>query len=1523
MQNDTISGFQLSPQQKRLWLLQQNSSAYVTQCTIIIEGILQPDILKTAIQKIIKRHEIIRTSFCRLPGVKFPVMVVEDSSSFRLQDIDLSHLVEQEQLSQTERLFQESKHLNFDLEQGRIPNISLLKLSANKYILLIYLPAICADTQAIQNIFNEIINCYSAILTGEELDDEVVQYVQFSEWQNQLLTDEDAETANRYWQEQISTLATLRLPFEKKCFKQSGLEAECVQLAITPDLSAKIAIAAQNYDTSLAVVLLACWQILIWRLTGQTEITIGTACERREYEELQGIVGLLATWIPLKIHLTPNLSFQEVLELVVKTLDNTAEWQDYFVVEPVEKDNNLAFAIGFEFKQFVEKRFVADVSFSLEKVKSCIEPFKVKLVCTQKDKSLTTEFYYDVNYFSTDTIQRLASQFHTLLSSVFENPDAAIGQLQILSKSDYQQLLVFNQTDVDYPEAKCIHLLFEEQAAKTPNQIAVVCENQQLTYAELNRKANQLAHYLQQQGVQPEVVVGLCVERSLEMIIGLLGILKAGGAYLALDPMLPTQGLSFRLQDAQVPLLLTQQKLLDALPTNVTQVVCLDTDWEIIVQRDDNPSSQVTSENLVYVLFTSGSTGQPKKVAVEHCQLFNYINAILEKLDLPTGASFATVSSFAADLGNTVIFPSFCIGGCLHIISQQRATNPEALTNYCELHPIDCLKIVPTHLNALLTAVHPQKILPRKYLILGGEVLSWNLVEKIQQYAPNCQILNHYGPTETTIGVLTYLVEEKPIRYESDTVPLGSPLANTQVYILDNDLQPLPLGVPGELHIGGKGLARGYINQPELTNDKFVRNPFEKAQGSRLYKTGDLGRYLLNGNIEFLGRIDDQIKIRGFRIEPGEIESVLREHSLIRECTLLAREDESGNQRLVAYIVPSQHEFVLSDLRNFLKQKLPEYMIPSAFVQLEFLPLTPNGKVDRRALPEPDSIRPELQQTFVAPRTPVEETIAKIWAQVLELERVGINDNFFELGGDSIMIIQIAARVNQAGLQVTPKEIFEYPTVASLATVIDASSNIKFKNQPESGLLPLTPMQGLETENIEDIYELTPIQKGIIFHSLYAPEFGLYFFQTRFTLRGALNLVAFKRAWQTVVERHTILRTGFYWQDVDRPLQVVYKQVKVPLELYNWCDINPDEQQRSLNSFLKSDREKGFDLSQECLMRLTLFQCGEDLHELVWSRHFIIADGWSIPLVLGEVVQIYEALCQGEEIALAPSVPFRKYIEWLEQQDVTKAQMFWQDELKGVKAPTSLNNLLADNLSNQEEKYDDQQIILSEATTNALHLFARQQQLTLNTIIQGAWAILLSRYTNQEEVVYGCTVSGRPVNLVGAESIVGMLVNTLPVRVKVNAEQSLLSWLKQFQAQMFEMREYEYSSLLDIQGWTEVQRGVPLFESIVVFENLPVPQNLREENRSITVLDSNNFYKINYPLTIVVIPDHPLVLGINYDFKRVDIGTIRGILTHFQILLQEIIANPELRLKDLCLRTKQEQYIASMLEKQVTFDFSM
>jgi amino acid adenylation domain-containing protein len=676
----------------------------------------------------------------------------------------------------------------------------------------------------------------------------------------------------------------------------------------------------------------------------------------------------------------------------------------------------------------------------------------------QTEDSINADFYYDSSLFTAVDIKRISEYFEVLLNSVVNNSDAAIGELEILSDRNRKQLLFdFNQnvetfqaTSLQRGEYNCVYQLFEVQATLNPDNIAVVFENQQLTYRQLNERANQLANYLQKIEVKPEVIVGICLERSLEIVIAILAILKAGGAYLPLDPAMPAERLALMLQDAQASVLLTQNQFVETLHTTSLQektrrLICLDTEWDEIAQEsNENCSSIATPANLAYVIYTSGSTGKPKGVAVEHQQILNYLYGILPRIDLPAGSSFAMVSTFAADLGNTAIFPALSTGGLLHIISQNLASDPELLAAYFEHNSIDCIKIVPSHLSALLTSPKAASVLPRKRLILGGETTNWDLIDRIHQYAPNCIIINHYGPTESTVGVLTYQVDAQNLCHISETVPIGRPIANTQIYILDSQLQPVPIGVTGEIYIGGNSLARGYLNQPEITAEKFITNPFVNRPNVRIYKTGDAARYLPDGNIEFLGRIDNQVKIRGFRIELGEIEATIRQHSDIEQVVVIVREDVPGEKRIVAYFAPSSESVdtlpatslqQVKNIREFLQQKLPDYMIPSAFVQIKTFPLTANGKIDQQALPAPD--KASLAGTFVAPRNPIEETLADIWREVIKIEKVGINDNFFELGGHSLLATQVISRLRQAFQISLPLHyLFESPTIADFAVVI-------------------------------------------------------------------------------------------------------------------------------------------------------------------------------------------------------------------------------------------------------------------------------------------------------------------------------------------------------------------------------------------------------------------------------------------------------------------------------------------------------
>jgi amino acid adenylation domain-containing protein len=1040
MQNKTIEGFRLSPQQRHLWGLQQNKrqQIYRVRGAILITGNLDREILKKALQNVVNRHEILRTSFDCLPGMTLPLQAIASTAEVPILEHNLSGLSPEEQEAKIEALFQELNQLPFDFERGLLWHISLATLAENKHLLLANFSALIADNVTLKNFTRELSLSYSACACGEDFSDESMQYADIAEWQNELLESEETAIGQEYWRKlNIESFDLLTLPWEKQN-SEAEFKPQVERVEIRGDLLNSLEAIAQKHKSDISAFLLTCWQILIWRLTTETNPIIGVAIDGRKYEELERSLGLLCKYLPLRRPVQDELNFSELRQQVELNLNEMYNWQEYFSWEEIlENEKSSSFwPVCFEFQKEPENYGNSGVSFSIVRQDACLEPFKLKLSCLRLCNSLSAEFHYDSALFGAADIKRLSEHFQTLLESIVKNPEVAIGQVDILGDRDRHQLLVeFNQTQKDYPTDKCVHQLFEEQAERIPDNIAVVFESEQITYRELNERANQLAHHLQNLGVEPEVVVGICLDRSLETIVGILGVLKAGGAYLPIDPTTPIERKALMLEDAQVKVLLAQQRLIESLPTTQANIVCIDTDIPTVSTAY---TPRVSTDNLAYVIYTSGSTGIPKGVAIEHRQLLNYLYAIEERLNLPSGASFATVSTFAADLGNTAIFPALCFGGCLHIISQERATDPEALAEYFCHNPIDCLKIVPSHLAALLNSSQPKSILPGKRLILGGESANRILIKTLRNLDPSCSVFNHYGPTETTVGVLTYQVEFDKIGCDFDTLPLGLPIANTQIYILDSYLQPVPIGLPGELYIGGDNLARGYLNRPELTAEKFIPNPFDTQAKTRLYKTGDLARYLPDGNIEFIGRIDDQVKIRGFRIELGEIEAVLGKHPDIAQAVVVAQENEMAQKRLVAYLISEQKQAPSSsELRCFLTSKLPEYMVPSAFVILQSFPLTSNGKVDRRALPAPDEMRPELTENFVAPRTNIEEVLAVIWAEVLKLEKVGIYDNFFELGGHSLLATQVISRVRQAfQVELPLHRLFESATVADFAVAI-------------------------------------------------------------------------------------------------------------------------------------------------------------------------------------------------------------------------------------------------------------------------------------------------------------------------------------------------------------------------------------------------------------------------------------------------------------------------------------------------------
>jgi amino acid adenylation domain-containing protein len=1049
MQDELIEGYQLSPQQRHLCLLEEGEgNGYRAQCAVLMEGKLNIDILWKALKDVVNRHEILRTTFHRLPGMSVPVQVVNDANLVCGDSIDLSNLESHQQDMKIAAFLQDASQIPFDLRKGPLLRVSHVILSSHRHVLLMSLPALCADTITLKNLVLELSRSYDACLHDAEISDKSMQYADLAEWQNDFLQSDDTKGIEYWAKQDFSPLSTITLPFENPSGTTGFAPAKSTTI-IAPDVTRRIEALASKYDVSIESFLLTCWQSLLWRLIAQSDLIIGVGHSGRTYEGLEGTLGLFAKYLPIRSHFEESSLFREILARTQQGVEELSDWQEYYDWEKLGRRNGgLAassfFPIAFDFEEQPKTSIGGAVSFSLFKYDACIDRFKIKLTCAVKDNSLAAEFRYDAHLVRTEDIKRLASQFHMLLESALNNPEARVGHLKILDENELHQLMTqWNETQIEYPKDKCIHQLFEEQVKRTPNNLAVAFDDQQLTYAELNIRANQLAHHLRSGGIGPEYLVGVFVERSLELIVGLLGILKTGGAYVPLDPGLPTARLAHILENTKVPVILTQQRLLGSLPEHGAQLVCIDSDWQIIAKKSrDNPASEVASKNLAYVIYTSGSTGKPKGVMLSHDGICNYLFWMRETCPLTATDRVLQTVPVGFDVSVREIFWPLSMGAAVVLIRPMDYQDTSRLVELVARHEITTIRFPPSMLQVFLKEPQATETYcgTLKRVFCGGEVMPVELQARFFSRF-RADLHNTYGPTEASINATAWVCERHDGRR---AIPIGRPISNTEIYLLDRYLHPVPIGVPGELYISGVALARGYLHLAELTADRFIPKPFGSRPGERLYRTGDLARYLPDGNIEFLGRVDNQVKIRGFRVELEEIEAVLRTHPAMRGAAVITRDDTPGEKRILAYLAVGKEKTpTASELRSFLQEKLPEYMVPASFVVLDTLPSLPNGKINRQALAATPQSTLDLRDDFVAPRTPAENAIAAIWAELLKLNRVSVHDNFFELGGHSLLATQAISRLRNIFQAALPlRTLFEAPTVAGLAKYIDECHSV-------------------------------------------------------------------------------------------------------------------------------------------------------------------------------------------------------------------------------------------------------------------------------------------------------------------------------------------------------------------------------------------------------------------------------------------------------------------------------------------------
>ncbi|MEM7758013.1 MAG: amino acid adenylation domain-containing protein [Cyanobacteria bacterium P01_A01_bin.40] len=1071
----------LSFAQQRLWFLAQlapESPLYNESAALRLSGQLNISILKRSLAELIRRHEPLRTTFSTDSKGK-PVQVIHPAAEISLPIINLEQLNLTIQQQEIEKLVTQEAQKVFDLEQDLLFRVTLLKLSSSEHVVLFTTHHIITDGWSTGILIDEIATLYQAFLAGEPspLAELPIQYADFALWQRQWLSGKILKTQLHYWQQQLQGAPELiQLPTDRPRPTIQTYRGATQSFSLNTELTQKLQTLSRESGSTLFMTLLAAFATLLHRYSGQSDIVIGSPIANRNHSEIESLIGFFVNTLVLRTHFEDNPSVKELLAQVRETTLKAYEHQDVpfeQVVEVLQPQRSLSHSPLIQVMFILQnapigKMELPGVTFAQLERENTIAKFDLTLSVTETDQELQGFWEYNTDLFERSTIERMSWHLQTLLEAITENPQQQVTQLPLLNQAERHQLLVeLNDTEREYPKDKCIHQLFEEQVETNPDVIAVVFEDQQLTYRELNARANQLAHYLKSLGVKPETLVGICVERSVEMVIGLLGILKAGGAYVPLDPHYPQQRLSYMLRDSDVTVLLTQSLLLESLPEHQAQIVHLDTDWEVIAQRSqDNPEIGVGSENLAYVIYTSGSTGQPKGVMNTHQGICNRLLWMQETYQLNSRDRVLQKTPFSFDVSVWEFFWTLLTGARIVIALPGGHKDSNYLVDLIARQQITTIHFVPSMLQVFLQEPNLANCSCLKRVFCSGEALPWELTQRFFSQL-ECQLHNLYGPTEAAIDVTYWQCQPQE---KLQIVPIGRPIANTQIYLLDQSLQPVPIGVAGELYIGGDGIARGYWNRPELTQEKFIPNPFVPSLSEKLYKTGDLARYLPaltlkdtpsdkdtaspksplcglasqthHGNIEYLGRIDHQVKIRGFRIELGEIEAVLNTYPQIHQGVVIAREDIPGNKNLVAYMVTQEESLSSNQLREFLKQKLPEYMVPNIFVSLDTLPLTPNGKVDRKALPEPDG---EVcrQQEYVAPRNQSEAIIAKIFASVLGLSNVGIKDNFFELGGHSLLATQVISRLRKSfEIDLPLRILFEKPTVAQLAEHISATSQV-------------------------------------------------------------------------------------------------------------------------------------------------------------------------------------------------------------------------------------------------------------------------------------------------------------------------------------------------------------------------------------------------------------------------------------------------------------------------------------------------
>ncbi len=1519
---------------------------------IRLAGALNVEALHRSLNMIMRRHTALRTTFS--VREEQPVQTIAPPRDLPLAIEELSSHPIGEREAAALSLAKAEARRPFDLATDLLMRAALLRLDATDHLLVLTLHHIVSDGWSLDVLFREISALYEAYATGVDplLPELPVRFADFAMWQRQWFQGAELERQLSYWRQQLADVpAVLDLPADNPRPLVQTFQGAAQPIVIAPALTEALRRLSQREGVTLFMTILAAFQALLFRYTGQADIVVGSPIAGRVRVDVENLIGFFVNTLLMRTNLAGDPTFRELLGRVRRVSLDAYAHQDVPFEKLVEElqpertlDRNPLFQVEMILQKASQPAQVAGLMMTPIEISNGTSKFDLTLSLEETPSHVVGVLEYNADLFEATTIERLVGHFQALLEGIVANPGGRVSALPLLTAAEQTELLhTRNLTAAPYPHDLAVHHFVEQQVARTPDAPAVVFGQTSLSYRELDQRATQLAYALLQQGVGRGVRVGVCLERSPEMLVALLAIFKAGGAFVPLDPAFPPERLTYIAQDAQLPLLLTQQRLLTRLSALPARPLAIDTDWPSIAQAPVVALPQIDGSDLAYLIYTSGSTGRPKGVLIPHSGIVNYLVWCAQAYHADAGRGAPVHASIAADAIFPSLFAPLFVGRSVVVFPQEQAL--EALgDDLLAQGQFSFIKITPSQLEVLNYRM-PQRDATGwvDTLVVGAEAVRSEVLQYWQRHAPTTVLLNEYGPTETVVGCSIYPV--LPDSRYSGVLPIGLPIANLRFYVLDRAMRPLPIGVPGELYIGGDGVAWGYLNRPGLTAEKFVPDPFSGEAGARLYRSGDVVRYLDEraANIAFLGRRDDQVKIRGYRVELGEIEALLDQHPLVREVVVLAREERPGQSRLVAYVVPDQEQRtkpVLSEvegnkeqngekpdsqfsilnsqfsgeLRDYLKERLPEYMVPAVFMLLEQMPLAPHGKIDRQRLPLPEVDRGGLEEAFVAPRTPLEAQMAAIWSQVLGSPELGVHDNFFALGGHSLMATQVMTRVRSAfEVELPLRALFEAPTVAGLAARISLA-------QTEASVLPpIRPVPRNPDPSIRqdsagrgDIpLPLSFAQQRLWFLDQLNPDSAIGNVYNAYRVTGALDRDALLQSLQGLIARHESLRTTFVSVD-GQVRQVIAPPSAPPLSVVDLRTYPQVERETRVRSFVLKEAQQPFDLANGPLMRVALLQLNTNDHVLVLTLHHIICDEWSLSKFFDELDILYRAACTGTRAELPPQpIQYADFAAWQQQWlqgPVLERQMaYWKQRLEG--APPILE-LPADHARPAIQSYRGDMIDfeLPASLAAALTRLSQREGVTLFMTLLAAFQTLILRYTGQTDIVVGSPIAGRTRREV--EELIGPFINTLVLRSDLSGNPAFLEVLRRVREialDAYAHQDLPFEKLVEeLQPERDLSRD-PLVQVIFDLHNIEGSTTLRLGELTSQALETDSgTTKADLTLIMEELGDR-LTGTVMYATDLFEAGTIERLIGHFQTLLEGIIAQPQARLADLPLLSEAER----------------